>query len=82
MTETEPNEDSAEMDKLLAELESETLPEGSEIKPIVEKQIQKNKDEENDDDETDAEMEKFNSYDDSADFMEGESGVQGEVIDI
>ncbi len=43
MTETDSNEDSSKFDKLLAELEKETLSE--EPKPIIDKQIQKAKDE-------------------------------------
>ncbi len=42
MTQTESNDDSGEIDKLLAELENESLPEDS---AILNKQIQKAKDE-------------------------------------
>ncbi len=45
MTEYESDEESAKMDKLLAELENEGLSEGSESKPIIDKQVQKAKDE-------------------------------------
>ncbi len=43
MTELESDEDSAEMDKLLAELEKDSLSEDSDV--IIEKQIKKAKDE-------------------------------------
>ncbi len=43
MTEKDSNDGSGEIDKLLAELENESLSEESNV--IIEKQIQKNKDE-------------------------------------
>ncbi len=48
MTETKSDDGSDEIDTLIAELEKESLPEGSESKPIVEKQIQRAKDENHD----------------------------------
>ncbi len=72
MAQTESNDGSGELDKLLADLEKETLPEESENKAIIEKQIQKNKDEK---------KEKQNEYDEQydvadMDIPEDETGVQ------
>ncbi len=66
MTETDSNDDSSKFDKLLAELEKETLSE--EPKPIINKQIKRAKDEYDEthntvDDRDDKELDKVTDED-------------------